>query len=143
MAPILDNTAVSTHLGKTSQYKSQYDSSLLVREPRASNRVHLGIKDDDLPFIGFDTWNAYEVSGLTNGGLPVTGVAKIVYTCAGKYIVESKSLKLYFNSFNMTNLGATAAQVRLEIEKRASVDLSNLLEVNVNVCVYSNVCKYI
>ena len=67
----------------------------MVREPRQSNRTHLGIKDNDLPFHGNDTWNAYEVSALTNNGLPVTvGIAKIVYPCDSKYIVESKSLKL-------------------------------------------------
>jgi len=89
----LDNKNVSKHLGQTSEYKSTYDPSLLVREPRQSNRTHLGIKDDNLPFIGNDTWNAYEISALTNEGLPVVGVAKIVYPCSSKYIFESKSIK--------------------------------------------------
>ena len=62
----LDNSNISVHLGQTSKYKSSYDPSLLVREPRQSNRTHLGLQDDDLPFVGGDTWNAYEVSGLTN-----------------------------------------------------------------------------
>ena len=55
----LDNKNISKHLGQTSQYKSTYDSSLLVREPRSSNRSHLKINDDKLPFNGGDTWNAY------------------------------------------------------------------------------------
>lgn len=137
---MIDNTIVSTHLGKTSEYKSQYDPSLLVREPRQSNRVHLNISDDNLPFIGTDTWNAYEISGLTNNGAPVTGVAKIVYPCTNKYIVESKSLKLYFNSFNMTKLGETAYDVQQAIERRASEDLSKLLETDVLVTIF-NVSK--
>ena len=62
----LDNKTVSKHLGQTSEYKSTYDPGLLVREPRQSNRTHLGIKDDNLPFVGYDTWNAYEISALTN-----------------------------------------------------------------------------
>lgn len=134
----LDNSNIAVHLGSISKYKSTYDPSLLVREPRQSNRTHLGLQDDDLPFVGGDTWNAYEVSGLTNNGLPVAGVGKIYYPCDGKYIVESKSIKLYFNSFNMTKLGDTSDDVRTEIARRASVDLSRLLEVNVEVTIFSN-----
>ena len=134
----LDNSNIAVHLGSISKYKSTYDPSLLVREPRQSNRTHLGLQDDDLPFVGGDTWNAYEVSGLTNKGLPAAGVGKIYYPCDGKYIVESKSIKLYFNSFNMTKLGETSDDVRKEIARRASIDLSKLLEVNVEVKIFSN-----
>ncbi|MDB4396069.1 NADPH-dependent 7-cyano-7-deazaguanine reductase QueF [bacterium] len=134
----LDNSNISKHLGQTSQYKSTYDPDLLVREPRQSNRTHLGLNDDNLPFKGGDTWNAYEVSGLTNNGLPVCGVGKIFIPCDGKYIVESKSLKLYFNSFNMTKLGDTSEEVRLEIENIVKSDLSALLEVDVDVTIFSN-----
>ena len=134
----LDNSNISVHLGKTSEYKSQYDASLLVREPRSNNRKHLNIQDDDLPFCGNDTWNAYEISALTNSGLPVTGIAKIVYPCSSKYIVESKSIKLYFNSFNMTKLGKNAHAVRHTIAATAAEDLSKLLETEVEVNVFSN-----
>ena len=134
----LDNKSVSKHLGQTSDYKSKYDPSLLVREPRQSNRTHLGIEDDNLPFIGYDTWNAYEISALTNEGLPVVGVAKIVYPCSSKYIVESKSIKLYFNSFNMTKLGESSEVVRNNIGIMASKDLSELLDMVVQVKVHSN-----
>jgi len=134
----LDNSNISKHLGQSSQYKSIYDPALLVREPRQSNRTHLDIQDDSLPFVGNDTWNAYEVSGLTDFGLPVTGIAKIVYPCSSKYIVESKSIKLYFNSFNMTSLGSDAEEVRNTIALRAAKDLSKLLETEVQVKVFSN-----
>lgn len=134
----LDNSNITVHLGKTSEYKSQYDPKLLVREPRENNRKHLKIKDHNLPFVGYDTWNAYEISALTNDGLPVTGIAKIVYPCSSKYIVESKSIKLYFNSFNMTKLGQTADQVLDSIAATASNDLSDYLETTVRVCVLSN-----
>jgi 7-cyano-7-deazaguanine reductase len=66
----IDNTNVSKVLGKIVDYPNQYDKSILVREPRQSNRTHLHIEDDNLPFIGFDVWNAYEVSALTGNGLP-------------------------------------------------------------------------
>lgn len=134
----LDNSNISVHLGKTSEYKSQYDASLLVREPRSNNRKHLDIQDDALPFFGNDTWNAYEISALTYKGMPVTGIAKIVYPCSSKYIVESKSIKLYFNSFNMTKLAETADEVRDAIAEHASRDLSQLLETDVQVKVFSN-----
>ena len=134
----VDNKTVSKHLGQTSEYKTTYDPSLLVREPRQSNRTHLGIKDNDLPFHGNDTWNAYEISALTNNGLPVVGIAKIVYPCDSEYIVESKSIKLYFNSFNMTKLGDTAEDVLDQIGKMAAGDLSALLETKVLVRVHSN-----
>jgi len=129
----MDNTRVSKHLGQKSEYKDQYDSELLVREPRSSNRKHLEICDEDLPFVGYDTWNAYEVSGLTFNGIPVACVAKIVYPCNSKYIVESKSIKLYFNSFNMYKCGNTPREVARYISNRAEEDLSKLLETSVRV----------
>jgi len=132
----LDNTQVSKHLGQRSEYKTEYDRRLLVREPRQSNRTHLDISDNNPPFVGYDVWNAYEVSGLTTKGVPVTGYAKIRYPCTNEYIVESKSLKLYFNSFNMSQLGETADKVRSAIESFASRDLSKLLETNVQVTVF-------
>lgn len=134
----IDNTAISTHLGKTSQYKTQYDPSLLVREPRSSNRKHLNIADDKLPFCGNDTWNAYEVSGLTDTGLPVVGVAKIVYPCDSKYIVESKSLKLYLNSFNMTKLGANSQEVMENMVAHIRHDLDELLETCTLVKIFNS-----
>ena len=134
----LDNSNINKHLGQSSQYKATYDPSLLVREPRQSNRTHLDLDDDNLPFIGSDTWNAYEVSGLTDNGLPVAGVGKIVYPSDNKYIVESKSFKLYFNSFNGTKLGEDPEEVREKIALKASKDLSDLLQTDVKVHVFSN-----
>lgn len=129
----LDNSRISKHLGQTSQYKSQYDPGLLVREPRSSNREYLNIFDDDLPFVGSDTWNAYECSFLLNNGAPVTGVVKCIYPCSSKYIVESKSIKLYFNSFNMTKMGENKEDAIALFEHNTSIDLSELLETNVVV----------
>jgi 7-cyano-7-deazaguanine reductase len=132
----LDNSNVSKVLGKTVNYPDQYDPSILVREPRQSNREHLNLKDDNLPFCGYDIWNAYEVSCLTEKGKPVTGIAKIIYPCDNKYIVESKSLKLYLNSFNMTQLGEDTAQALALVESDVAADLSDLLETDVMVTVF-------
>lgn len=135
---LLDNSNISKHLGKSSDYACNYDPTLLVREPRSSNRIHLGIADDALPFEGTDTWNGYEVTGLTNLGLPVSLLVKFVYDASSKYIVESKSVKLYFNSFSMTNLGETVEDVHTAIRTAATRDLSTLLETPVYVEVFSD-----
>ncbi|NBP00991.1 MAG: NADPH-dependent 7-cyano-7-deazaguanine reductase QueF [Proteobacteria bacterium] len=125
---ILDNSNISKHLGKVTGYKSTYDPSLLVREPRINNRKHLGITDEDVPFGGFDIWNAYEVSCLTNEGMPIAAIAKIVYPCKNKYIVESKSIKLYMNSFNMQKFKGSIVSILTELQDTIARDLSKLLE---------------
>ena len=137
MSVELDNSNVSKVLGQIVDYPDQYDPSILVREPRQSNRKHLDISDDSPPFIGADVWNAYEISCLTKSGLPVAAIAKIVYPCTNKYIVESKSIKLYFNSYNMSRFGDTREEALREIGDRASADLSDLLDTNVVVCLFT------
>lgn len=133
----LDNSNISKHLGKITGYKSTYDPSLLVREPRINNRKHLGITDEDAPFGGFDIWNAYEVSCLTSEGMPIAAIAKIVYPCKSKYIVESKSIKLYMNSFNMQKFRGNIISVLMELQDTIARDLSKLLETTVKVYVRS------
>jgi 7-cyano-7-deazaguanine reductase len=106
-----------------------------VREPRQNNRNHLDIDDNNLPFYGADLWNAYEVSCLNKNGIPMTGVAKILYPANSKYIVESKSLKLYLNSFNMSQYGVRATDTRQILQSTITEDLSKLLETSVSVYV--------
>jgi len=130
---VLDNSNINVHLGKTSQYKNTYDKTLLVKEPRQNNRTYLGIQNESLPFVGFDTWNAYECSFLLSNGCPVTGVAKICYPADSKYIVESKSIKLYFNSFNMEKMGGNIRDAILKFKNTASADLSDLLGTHARV----------
>lgn len=129
----LDNSNIQVHLGKTSEYKSQYDAALLVREPRSNNRKHINVDDDNLPFVGYDTWNAYEVSCLLDNGMPISCIAKIVYPCSSKYIVESKSLKLYLNSFNMTKCGETEEAAIEKMCMLIADDLTNLLGADTSV----------
>lgn len=131
----LDNSNISKHLGKVTGYKATYDPSLLVREPRQNNRKHLGISDDKPPFFGYDIWNAYEVSCLTQGGMPIAAIAKIVYPATNKYIVESKSIKLYMNSFNMEVFEGNMHHVLKQLENKIADDLSVLLETNVKAYV--------
>lgn len=134
--------SIERHLGQKSAYKKEYDKSLLVRERRQDNRTYLGLRHGELPFVGFDTWNAYEVSALTFNGLPISFVVKLCYGCTNEWIVESKSLKLYFNSFAMTRLGSNIEEVVAIFIKVAQADLSELLECDVKVNAWSQYDLY-
>jgi len=125
----------ATHLGKAGGvgYSDQYDPSLLVKIPRILNREAYSIEESNLPFVGVDVWNGYEVSALTEKGYPVTGMLKIVCPADSKYHVESKSIKLYLNSYNMTKLGNTVDDVVAELERRVTNDLSTLLETDIKL----------
>lgn len=124
----------STHLGKKSQGSESYNPSLLVTIPRCENRKQYNIDDNSLPFDGFDVWHAYEFSALTKNGVPVTRLLKLKYDCKSKFLVESKSLKLYLNSFNMSKFGATVNECleicRNIIEKDLAEKLQTKIEAN-------------
>lgn len=124
---------INRHLGQKSDYKTTYDASLLVAEPRAVSRNKLGIVNNSLPFVGVDIWNGYEVSCLLESGLPAAFIAKVVYPAESEFIVESKSMKLYWNSFNMEKVGLTSTDALVKLEKIAARDLSNLLKTDVKV----------
>ena len=92
-------------LGQQVAYPTDYCPSILVPVPRNLNREIYDIHSPEELFRGFDTWHAYEAGFLTRNGLPVCGVLKLIYPANSPCIVESKSLKLYLNSLNMTRLG--------------------------------------
>ena len=92
-------------LGQQVAYPTDYCPSILVPVPRNLNREIYDIHTPEELFRGFDTWHAYEAGFLTRNGLPVCGVLKLIYPANSPCIVESKSLKLYLNSLNMTRLG--------------------------------------
>ena len=100
----ITNNAASKYLGRKVAGFEVYNPEVLVAVPRSENRENYSIKSDELPFCGYDIWHCYEFSALTNKGLPVTRVLKLKYGCESEFIVESKSLKLYLNSFNMSKL---------------------------------------
>ena len=130
-----------TVLGKPVATPEKYDMSLLFRIPRSENRVHYGIDDAHLPFVGFDVWNCYEVSFLTDNGLPVSRVMKLIYAADSPFLVESKSLKLYLNSFNMDCFGSTVAKAEESVGVTISHDLCLLLETEVNVSLFDSTCE--
>jgi 7-cyano-7-deazaguanine reductase len=123
----------STHLGQKSQGSTIYDPSLLVVVPREENRKQYNLLNDNLPFVGWDIWHSYEFSVLTENGVPVTKVLKLKYPCDNKYLIESKSLKLYLNSFNMTRLGKNVEEALNIAKQRIEKDLSEKLQTDVEI----------
>lgn len=123
-------------LGKTIGYPKCYYPEILVPIPRHLNRDIYGITDPDNLFCGYDTWHAYECSVLTDSGVPVTFILKIVYSSTSQYIVESKSLKLYLASFNMERLGATQELAIEEFTSRVKRDLQNALKTEVKLGIF-------
>ncbi len=131
----------STHLGKKSQGSESYNPLLLVAIPRCENRKQYNIDDNNLPFDGFDVWHAYEFSALTQNGVPVTRLLKLKYDSKSKFLVESKSLKLYLNSFNMSKFGATVNEC-LEICKNIiEKDLEEKLKTKIEANFIENSAK--
>lgn len=128
----------NSQLGKPSKYAERYDSSLLFRIEREENRAKYRINTSNLPFVGVDVWNAYEISFLTDQGLPVSRVMKMKYDASSKFMVESKSLKLYLNSFNMEPCGSTQEKAVQKVKKTIIDDLSALLETEVAVSFFTD-----
>jgi len=104
------NIPTAVPLGKDVSYPKGYDASLLFPMPRLDARRTLGLAGvpsqvtaaSDLPFKGFDLWNAYELSWLNAKGLPKVALLRLKVPCTSPYIIESKSFELYLNSFNQT-----------------------------------------
>jgi 7-cyano-7-deazaguanine reductase len=99
-------------LGKPTRYRDEYDRGLLCPFPRAPKRQELGL-GETLPFEGFDLWNAYELSWLNAQGKPVVAMAEFRFPCTSAFLIESKSFKLYLNSFNQTRFADDAAVANL------------------------------
>ncbi len=95
------NQPDQSQLGKNSAYVDQYDASLLFPIPRAVKREELGIQGAPI-FFGADLWTAFELSWLNLKGKPQVAIAHIMVPAETTHIVESKSFKLYLNSFNAT-----------------------------------------
>lgn len=119
---------VDTLLGKITEYVSVYTPSLLFPIPRQQSRLQLGLEPGVLPFRGVDIWTAYEISWLNSDGKPEVAVAEFEVPATSPAIIESKSFKLYLNSFNQTEF-ADAESVARTLE----ADLSRAAGAAVNV----------
>lgn len=116
---MMTTTADQSPLGKTSAYQTQYAPELLFPIPRQEKRDELQLTGT-LPFFGADIWNAYELSWLNMRGKPQVAIATITVPADTPNIIESKSFKLYLNSFNQTRLANEEALLSLLREDLAS-----------------------
>lgn len=126
-------SAEQSELGKKAEYDPYYNPEKLFAIPRKGKRDEIGVPDK-LPFFGFDLWNHYEVSWLNEKGKPQVALAEISYGCDTPCIIESKSMKLYFNSFNNTNFKDEKTLqdiIRKDIEERVGGPVSvKILHLN-------------
>ena len=103
-------------LGREVAYPRHYDATLLYPIPRVLGREAIGVAAP-LPFIGHDRWNAYELSWLEPGGKPRVATATLLVPADSPNLVESKSLKLYLNSFNASRFAdADAVHTRIDAD---------------------------
>lgn len=113
-------------LGQQTEYKDSYDASLLFPIARKLNRDDLNIDENALPFKGEDTWTGYELSWLNRKGKPVVAVAEFIFPATSSHIIESKSFKLYLNSFNQTKFDSMAQVQQIltsDLSKSANCDV--------------------
>ncbi len=115
-------------LGRHVDYPRHYDAGLLFPIARAQGRSAIGVDGDALPFIGVDRWHAYELSWLDRRGKPCMATATFEVPADSPCLVESKSLKLYLNSFN-----ATAFDDADAVRERIAADLSRVAGAPVGV----------
>ena len=123
-----DNSLKSLKLGQKTEYASQYDRTLLQPVPRTLNRDGLGITQNQPFTIGADIWTAYEISWLNEKGLPQVAIADIYLDYQSQNLIESKSFKLYLNSFNQSKFADFNA-----VQQTMQRDLSECAQGDVKV----------
>ena len=123
---------LETHgiLGQSTSYPKTYAPDMLYPIPRALGRIKLALPADALS-IGMDWWQVFEMSWLNSHGISQVAMARLAIPATSDYIVESKSLKLYFNSLNFTEFDNQQA-VKATVEK----DLSACLKTDVTLEIF-------
>lgn len=123
-------------LGKNTAYADQYDASLLQAVPRTLGRDDIGLDPLALPFVGQDIWHGYELSWLNAKGKPMVALATFVVPYDSANLIESKSFKLYLNSFNQSrfaDLGQVYRHLQQDLSacagKPVKVSLHNVNEI--------------
>lgn len=126
-----DKSLSNLKLGQRTEYKNQYDPSLLQAVPRSLNRDSLGITTKQPFTIGADIWTLYELSWLNAKGVPQVAIADVVLDFHSENLIESKSFKLYLNSFNQTRFNSVE-----EVQQRIQHDLSQCASGQISVKIY-------
>lgn len=125
----------SLPLGKPTAYGDSYNPDLLMPVPRTQTRADLPA---DLPFFGVDDWTGFELSWLNSHGKPQIGTVLLRYSAHSPAIVESKSLKLYLNGFNQTQIDSLA-----ELSARIAADVGQIVGTDVSVQILSAVDSHL
>ncbi len=109
------------------KYLTKPVSSLLKPVPRKIGRKNIGWDIKNIPFTGLDIWNCYEFSFLEKSGKPFVGILRIEYPADSEFIIESKSLKLYLNSFNMAYFENDQEAINvIESDLKSALNSSNI-----------------
>ncbi|MGM0526701.1 MAG: NADPH-dependent 7-cyano-7-deazaguanine reductase QueF [Pseudomonadota bacterium] len=125
-----NNSLDHLKLGQATEYPTQYDASQLLAVPRSLNREPIGIsQQNQLPFHGLDYWTGYEISWLNLKGLPQVAVAYFSVPADSPNLIESKSFKLYLNSFNESRFESWA-EVAAIMQTDLSACAGNAVEVS-------------
>lgn len=114
-------------LGRATEYPQQYSPESLFAIPRSDARQSMRIADP-LPFHGEDLWNAWEFAWLEKNGRPAVSIVEMRIPADSPNLIESKSLKLYLNSFAMTRFGSVG-----ELQTLLSRDLGHCAGAGVAV----------
>jgi 7-cyano-7-deazaguanine reductase len=134
------NNPEASQLGKVSTYQTEYDASLIFPIPRQTKRDEIGVLAGvALPFFGMDWWNAYEVSWLNLRGKPQVAIVSVMAPADSPNIVESKSFKLYLNSFNQTKLAGVDA-LRCLLQADLSAGFGAPVQVSITTQDQFNLC---
>ena len=123
-----DKSLNALKLGQQTKYAEKYDRTLLQPVPRRLNRDQLNITATQPFMIGADIWTAYEISWLNPKGVPQVAIADVSIDFRSENLIESKSFKLYLNSFNQTTFADFA-----DIQQTLQRDLQNCAQGEVNV----------
>ncbi|KGQ71331.1 7-cyano-7-deazaguanine reductase [Chelonobacter oris] len=127
-----DTSLEKLTLGKQTGYKNEYDPTLLQAVPRRLNRDGLGISEQQPFSHGTDIWTAYEISWLNDNGLPQVAIGDIYLDFRSTNLIESKSFKLYLNSFNQSRFTS-----QRQVENLIRQDLANCADGEVKVRLHS------
>ncbi|MFT5709251.1 MAG: 7-cyano-7-deazaguanine reductase [Oceanospirillaceae bacterium] len=118
-------------LGNHTAYINKYDAGLLFPIERAINWSKRSIDRGSLPFMksssAVDIWNGYEISWLNTKGKPIVRVAEFRFQADSTSIIESKSFKLYLNSYNLSKFDteqAVVAQMQQDLSEVAGGQVS-------------------
>jgi 7-cyano-7-deazaguanine reductase len=123
-------TLAGLSLGKATVYKEVYSPNLLQAVPRSMNRVELNLTTK-LPFSGTDRWNGYELSWLNPKGKPKVAIMRCEVPISSPNLIESKSFKLYLNSFNQSNFDSIES-----VAEALKKDLSQCAGEKVNIMLF-------